>query len=77
MPTIANWRPIETAPRDGSPLLLVYEDKVFYGWWFQADSEALQGDPDDITGWYYFCVFNECGERCKLEPTAWAPLPEP
>jgi len=80
MPTIADWQLIETAPRDGTPLLLICQGEVRYGWWFQADQEALDGAPDDISGWYLCSVLNEEAERCQCpggQPSAWASLPKP
>ena len=64
------WQPIETAPRDGTHVLLGGWDGVF-GWstegrFIEHDNNwwALNNDPSDHWG-------------RALEPTAWQPLPPP
>lgn len=57
------WRPIETAPRDGTDVLLAYRDGtprlVVAGWWHGR--------------WVQYEYW-----RTNLpEPFAWQPLPEP
>lgn len=63
-----DWRPIETAPRDGSKILLVYMSErggpVYQiGYWHNATSR------DGITGWY--------GLGGLAGGTHWMPLPAP
>jgi hypothetical protein len=66
------WKPIETAPKDGSTLLLycpdgdLPADRVVGGWWddFGPYRKEMGGDgvwSFDLPG----------------EPTHWMPLPEP
>ncbi len=73
-----DWQPIETAPRDGTEILLHQAGwgRVMLGWrgssmWHFYDephwSEALQEDIADINGW----------PDDKQGPTHWMPLPEP
>lgn len=68
---MSDWQPIETAPKDGTPikLLIPYSPEIFpesdctdRGFWSAEDScFRFDGDdgPDDI------------------QPTHWMPLPEP
>lgn len=68
---MTDWQPIETAPKDGRMLLLVWRDKqqqglpmVLEGYWYAAsDGEAFWWSPGQVS-W-------------KLEPTHWMPLPKP
>jgi protocatechuate 3,4-dioxygenase beta subunit len=71
-------QPIETAPRDGTPILLFCPHI--------PDGERLQGMPNvvvglwwaDEGGWYSDVVRRSGGEVCweELEPTHWMPLPQ-
>lgn len=64
----AGWKPIETAPRDGSEILLrvEHEDEfvVVSGWWNQVYSA-----PDECHD-YWESWFGACGDA-----THWMPLP--
>lgn len=64
----AKWRPIETAPKDGTPVLLFFpagphHGGAIEGWWFSSPKEI-----DD--GWE--TIIGTIGE-----PTHWRPLPDP
>jgi hypothetical protein len=64
------WQPIETAPRDGTPVLLYvpkhegWEPFIVQGWY---ESGAFD------RGWYEAASEN----WCKPSPTHWMPLPPP
>lgn len=56
------WQPIETAPKDGSPILLYSsDDGCHQGYWFEGS---------DDTGWCTDGLFSNGW-------THWMPLPEP
>ena len=64
------WQPIETAPLDGTPILLwPYEPQDF--WAGHAPQEVCLGFNCLDVGW-----FNP-EQHCTFEPTHWMPLPEP
>ena len=77
-----NWQPIDTAPRDGTRILVAVPDAPLYlrgrvrGWyiavvsWHEACGDPNGPFPSDSTpaGFY---------ERYKLVPSHWVPLPEP
>lgn len=57
------WQPIETAPRDGTRVLLGYEGAADY----------------DICVWHAALGnwFNEYSHPVPITPTHWMPLPDP
>ena len=58
-----SWQPIETAPKDGTEVLVQMAPKVIrLGWYFKPSSRT--------EGW---C--NKNGKR--IIPTHWLPLPSP
>lgn len=67
---MGEWLPIETAPRDGSPVLLVNRAKnIAVGMWLSSGHWAgwvLRGGSEPNT------FFNT-----HHGPTHWQPLPEP
>lgn len=71
---MSEWQPIETAPRDGTKVLLIvvgYEPAVgaYYerGWDYQEEGDFVQ--EAHYTEW--------CETTGPWEPTHWMPLPAP
>ena len=66
------WRPIETAPKDGSVLLLWDGEAQDMGWMSNCHigfwSEPIDAPGDWIDG---------MGRREEFYPTHWRPLPSP
>lgn len=60
---VPGWRPIESAPKDGTEVLVLIREKVIrLGWYFRPSSRT--------EGW--------CDESGKsIRPTHWMPLPAP
>lgn len=58
---MTQWQPIETAPRDGTPILAYVPEYV-------VESVCVVEYSDRWSTWY--CV----GDAC--DPTHWMPLPE-
>jgi hypothetical protein len=68
----SEWRPIETAPKDGVPILAWAPgwDTPDVVWWQRADHLGLSD------GWYDGMTDN-FGDPCgPVEPTHWVPLPD-
>ena len=62
---MSKWQPIETAPKDGTWILLYDEqDVIEVGWWESFDCPG----GGAMIGW--------CVDRVT-HPTHWMPLPEP
>jgi hypothetical protein len=67
--TVEAWQPIETAPRDGSPILIANDRLVHeVRWMISAD----KGAPDG--GWF---VGGYNGWRLTWKPSYWRQLPSP
>lgn len=80
----AQWQPIETAPRDGTEVILRRDDRVTSGCWTEwTETEAeyhattgvylgqsIQGGGACWSSW-------DGGFVDEEPPTAWQPLPEP
>ena len=67
---MSEWQPIETAPKDGTKLLLcesVDENYIFVGSWSETRNPKWYG-----TNWY--CVEYDAFNHA---PTHWMPLPQP
>jgi hypothetical protein len=67
---MSEWRPIETAPRNGDDVLLYRRDE-----W--GDRDILVGwlGSDDL--WRYNAPLNDPEAEITPRPTHWQPLPEP
>jgi hypothetical protein len=63
------WQPIETAPKDGTLILLANIEDIHDPW-------VVCGQWNKGAGWYnqFACAGN--GD-CKIRPTHWMPLPPP
>lgn len=64
------WQPIETAPRDGTPVLACIENSVSYVAWTQNGDAKFWGRQ------WAFLVDHE-GSVHTFNPTHWLPLPKP
>ncbi len=66
-----DWRPIETAPKDGTRVLL-WDGAPYFARWSE---ECQHGQFEMKPGWQIF----ECDDQfysCAADaPTAWAPVP--
>lgn len=81
----ARWQPIETAPRDGTEILVFYQkagvDFVHIAFWDDGDMWEHQGfaSQGEVTGWWSY-VENSVSQH-KLdgydEPTHWMPFNGP
>lgn len=59
------WRDIESAPKDGTNILLAHDHAVFDGYW----DKYADGWVDDVTDLYE--------DKITYPATHWRPLPEP
>lgn len=70
---MSEWQPIETAPKDGTAILLWgYADGIFIGWWFDTKTYEFGVLKRASEGW-------SGGWKMALgsapKPTHWQPLP--
>lgn len=80
---IGDWQPIETAPKDGTPLILA--PHMMIGWWEFGDEQwmllqiplnedrTIQNDWSQPIKLFYCLYANVAG----TEPTHWLPCPMP
>lgn len=68
------WQPIETAPKDGTRIL-VWDNGCWPARWLE---EAEHGHGELGPGWQIFeCELDVWYALCADNPTHWMPLPEP
>ena len=81
---MSDWKPINTAPRDGTEILLFGRRGVVSGWW--ADGESYQTDSGmEYDGPVWVCLddtyeaeiedFGDGDISCEF--THWMPVPDP
>ena len=68
---MSEWQPIETAPKDGSTVLVATSGKVTAAWW-----------DEDQSIWTELLVWNSVFDEYEAQPigfapTHWMPLPPP
>ena len=72
------WRPIETAPKDGTRVLICHGHaprNIYVAWWLD---EAQFGDDKTGPGWQIFdCGMDVWYAVATDDPTHWMPLPDP
>lgn len=70
---IQKWQPIETAPKDGTYVLLFYDGYIIMGGW------NLQAVSEKYASWDFISPICTCceGTRVDIEPTHWMPMSEP
>lgn len=73
---MSEWKPIETAPKDGTRILVLtmYGD-IECADWYVFTTPRYEGVKDDL----YRRVEDKTSEgwNCSSSPTHWMPLPEP
>ena len=65
---MSEWKPIETAPKDGTPILAFKPNERRSGSWTAA---VYWDDTNHRSGWVFV------GGREAECPSHWMPLPEP
>lgn len=77
---MTDWQPIETAPKDGTTVLLAYKDELLIGW-YQDEQRIRHGQVISSTKkWTGYGVFDRIYPSTSEpppEPTHWMPLPKP
>lgn len=70
----SDWMPIETAPKDGTTVLVARHVGNGWGWVIGVAEWSIAGD---IAGWISRGLLHPPGELGLAHPTHWMPLPEP
>lgn len=76
-----DWRPIDTAPKDGTDILVLLDVAsvavVHIAWW--REPEDLMDGTEEDRGWWSYTLGSVTQEKLEgyREPKWWMPLPEP
>ena len=62
-PPVSGWRAIDSAPKDGTPVLVWDGNDCMVSWYHTVS-------PEFLGEWYTLAI-------CAEEPTHWMPLPSP
>ena len=79
---MSEWQPIETAPKDGTVILLCQPSyvgpKIWAATW-AAEHDGKPGSPDEDFPWLVLDSgsINAIMGGCRHGPLYWMPLPEP
>lgn len=78
---MAEWRPIESAPKDGTEVLLFIPGRrAELGWWYESQEYAYGKLKRKTEKWMWGSgmqgILSMTGDA-PPEPTHWMPLPEP
>lgn len=64
------WRPIESAPKDGTPIMLLIDDVAIEGSWYAPQYGKPRWYPEALCSHGCGCCGSEDGPA-----THWCPLP--
>lgn len=71
---MAEWQPIETAPKDGTVVLVCNR----YGTWVAKHQEVYQSGYRPENPWFVMMLnMKHMSNPPNYRPTHWMPLPEP
>jgi hypothetical protein len=79
---MADWQPIETAPKDGTEIILYRPSdehrsaKRWISWWYDKTETQYGRITYEVHEWWGGTFLSD-PERRPPEPTHWMPLPEP
>lgn len=68
-----NWQPIETAPKDGTKVMLWDGDEISAGFW-STSLWVTFGNPNIKGGWV---IYEARSDTQEIRATHWMPLPQP
>ena len=66
-----SWQPVETAPKDGSDIILLIEDVAIQAYWDKSKYARPGWQPITLSS--HGCG---CCSSSNEDPTHWMPLPE-
>lgn len=64
------WQTIETAPRDGTKIILLADGEPFLGYYVDLEIRKYGKSSSHSTGWRMVSLFPS-----EVEPTHWLALP--
>lgn len=70
-----DWRPIETAPMDGTPILVLVEPADFFNKNKRITSAEREDGSSEYGRWVLHVPSEYPGDN-TIHPTHWMPLPE-
>ena len=79
VPQCPEWQPIETAPRDGSKILIFCNEEIYAAYWdseFKSEWDDEKDDSFYVGAWTDNAILSFAYEETNsYEPTHWMPLP--
>lgn len=75
---MTEWRPIDTAPKDGTRILLFFPQwrcKMLFGHYTDSERREHGKVTDRHQGWHVEGIFMTLGS--DPDPSHWMPLPDP
>lgn len=78
-PETTTWRPIETAPRDGTEILVRDPDGIAVAAWHDDQSEwpwSEHGPGFYVRRQGAWDIYDSFAPQCVFNPKSWAPIPE-
>jgi hypothetical protein len=70
---MTGWKPIETAPKDGTRVLLAFSARVHVGWWIDEVTTRYGREHRSQQEWHVEGM--DLLWRDRPKPTHWMPLP--
>ena len=71
------WQPIDTAPKDGTPILGWDGEHIAICYWYQYKLQSLFRSRRVSGGWYLSTTGGMQEDSGSWLPTHWQPLPAP
>ncbi len=73
---MVHWQPMETAPKDGTRVMLAIEGQVFIGYYLESKNTTNGKVTWESNGWSTG-AYTDIARKRGIEPDCWARIPAP